>query len=333
MGKINAASKFFIFLMLAMVMVLATPLQTYAEKSQLKWVVNGNEVTFSPAPIIDKGTVYVPLLPIFEKLGFSVTWNAADRVVSAKRGTMTVTYYVDGSFIVINGATYAARIESMTVKKQLFIPVRLISEAVGARIEWDAGKKTVYLSSPPKERKIELSFSSQIRSQLGLDEERGLSVNVMHYGVQDNSLYTLVYFQNLSQKDLYLNIDPDNLKIIRSYSKQKDPMPPYNDTEAFEEWKRNNNGFSEVGSNVVAMRKYVQNQAGGLTDFLLPAGKTEQMIFIAPVVIGSPFTINGSYGAGIKQINPASLKLHYEVETGLELGQYSFMYTMMPVQE
>jgi len=64
---------------------------------------------------------------------------------------------------------------------------------------------------------------------------------------------------------------------------------------ALEEWRKNNSGFSEVGSNTESVRRYVQDQAGGLKNLVIPANSIEQLILVAPVGREDRLVVEGSY--------------------------------------
>lgn len=247
-----------------------------------------------------------------------------------------------------------------------------ISEVLGSSVSWDEGTHSVFITSSVAEEKIvppvnrTITLGSQEVSKTLTDERNRFEIRVKHYGIKNNQLYSLIEFSNMDNKEISINLKSGDKKIIRTISKEKDPMPIQNlenctqvtnkvvidniggnvynlpefsinqacvssnqsQQNAYEEWKKNNSGLSEVGSNTVSVRRYVQDQAGGLQNFVIPANGIQQLILVAPVGEVDRLVIEGSYFvSGIIKNKTIDFKLDYEVVSELDLGIYSFIYT------
>ncbi|MCL2578295.1 MAG: copper amine oxidase N-terminal domain-containing protein [Defluviitaleaceae bacterium] len=99
---------------------------------------NGIEKQAETAPFISQERTMVPLRIIAEALNAEVDWDSATRtVIIAGRGE-TINLIVDvplpndmGTPVIVNGST--------------FVPVRYVSETLGATVQWDGEYKAVYI--------------------------------------------------------------------------------------------------------------------------------------------------------------------------------------------
>jgi len=103
----------------------------HAGDETVKVFVNGKLQSYEPAARTRDGVTYVPLRQGARSLGFSVEWmpsyNAA-RVCDEK------------------GCTLIRANEGIMVNGSLFLPLRKMGEAFGAKVSWDAGKKAVIIT-------------------------------------------------------------------------------------------------------------------------------------------------------------------------------------------
>ncbi len=112
--------------------------------------INQNQRVFfrDAKPIIaDNGRTFVPLRDIFQSLGATVIWNAMDQSITAYRKGSTILLRVGQSKIWMNQKEYsidsAAYIDTET--SRTMIPLRAVSEAFGAYVEWQPAQKQIYL--------------------------------------------------------------------------------------------------------------------------------------------------------------------------------------------
>ncbi len=134
--------------------------KTYADKYQRKFEaigvalsqpkpteitvkVNGDSVDFDQAPISSNGRVLVPLRAIFEALGAQVKWDNATRTVTATKGATNITVVIDNNSPTVNGVSKKLDVPAQIVNGRTLVPVRFISESLGAVVEWNEGTQTV----------------------------------------------------------------------------------------------------------------------------------------------------------------------------------------------
>jgi hypothetical protein len=89
-----------------------------------------------------KGSIYVPMRKIFEALHAKVTWESDTRSVVATKSNLSLKLQVGSKKVEINGAVKELDTEVQIINGSTFVPIRLVSEALGAEVKWDASKKT-----------------------------------------------------------------------------------------------------------------------------------------------------------------------------------------------
>lgn len=110
--------------------------------------VDGDQVAFDQPPIIMGSRVLVPLRGIFEKMGAIVDWTASTRTVEAARGNTLVVLKIGSRIARVNDRPVTLDVPAMVVRSRTLVPLRFISESLGARVEWREEARTVLISSP-----------------------------------------------------------------------------------------------------------------------------------------------------------------------------------------
>lgn len=110
-------------------------------------IIDGEMQFFDQPPVVMKGSTLVPLRAIFEKLGAEVTWNAKEQSVTAKKGDSTVWLKIGSSKAKINGRNVDLQSPPQTINGSTMVPLRFVSEALGAEVLWDAETSTITITS------------------------------------------------------------------------------------------------------------------------------------------------------------------------------------------
>ncbi len=118
-----------------------------ARGSDVGVYVDGNKVEFDQTPVIHLGRTMVPLRAIFEALGASVEWNQATRTVTSRKGNNTIELTIDSDILYKNGSPVYLDVPAMLVNDRTLVPVRAVSEALGANVDWNGETRSVIISS------------------------------------------------------------------------------------------------------------------------------------------------------------------------------------------
>lgn len=116
--------------------------------------MNGTPMTFDVSPQIIEGRTMVPMRTVFEKLGFEVEWfqyTQAIRAYNAER-KITVEMTVGDAKVLSDDATYGkkeltADVVPQIVEGRTLVPLRIVAEATGYKVEWNGEAKRVDICS------------------------------------------------------------------------------------------------------------------------------------------------------------------------------------------
>lgn len=122
--------------------MVATPAPATAA-SQIKVIVNEQNLSMEVPPQIDKGRTLVPLRAIFEALKADVNWNANTKTIIAKKDDTTIQLTVGQKAARKNGNTLNLDVPAKIVNGRTLVPVRFIGEAFNCQVNWNAGTRTV----------------------------------------------------------------------------------------------------------------------------------------------------------------------------------------------
>lgn len=137
-----------VFLATVLVAVVALVVPPAAARAQpVRVLVDGETAMFDQPPVVTGGRVLVPLRGVFEQLGAFVQWNAATGAVFATGAGNQVQLTIGSRRAVVNGRTVALDVPAMIVRGRTLVPLRFVSEAMGARVDWDAATRAVYIFS------------------------------------------------------------------------------------------------------------------------------------------------------------------------------------------
>lgn len=138
---------------------ILTP-DVYANPDNITIIVNGEVMEFGtdandPYPYIKEGRTLIPFRRIFEKLQMEVTWDNKTRTVHAKNDTTVMELTIGQKTAVVNGVEHTLDVAPEITDDRTFVPLRFVSESVGAEVDWDAATRTVTITylveDPPQE--------------------------------------------------------------------------------------------------------------------------------------------------------------------------------------
>ena len=123
---------------------------TAAAAGAITLVVNGRTVQSDAAPFITDGTTLVPVRVVSENLGASVQWDQATRTVTIGLGSTRIVLTVGRTTATVNDRSVVLSQAARIVAGRTFVPLRFVSEALGASVDWDQQSRrvTVTLAAP-----------------------------------------------------------------------------------------------------------------------------------------------------------------------------------------
>ncbi len=132
--------------------VLSCTVPALAEDTITVLVDDAAVVSDVPAQLINDRAM-LPFRAILEKLGADVDWNGDYQIVTAVKGKTILNLRIDKPIMVrIDLETQEAEQISLDVSPQIIadramVPVRAISEALDAAVDWDQETQTVRIDT------------------------------------------------------------------------------------------------------------------------------------------------------------------------------------------
>jgi hypothetical protein len=108
-------------------------------------LVNGESIPLASPPIVQAGTSYVPLRFIGEAFGATVSWDGVFELVDIELKTTHIRLQVGRTVASVNGKRLTLLTPPLLVQGVTMVPVRFVSDALGAQVVWDDATKTVSL--------------------------------------------------------------------------------------------------------------------------------------------------------------------------------------------
>ena len=109
-------------------------------------LVNGVSRTMDVPLQSANGRTMVPLRFVGEALGATVDWNNTTKTVTYVRAARVVKLVMGESTATVNGEVKALDTPPMIQSQRFLVPVRFVSEALGANVNWDNTAKKVTIS-------------------------------------------------------------------------------------------------------------------------------------------------------------------------------------------
>lgn len=102
-----------------------------------KLKVNGRLLSAGVDPMLVNGRMLVPFRAIVEALGGEVGWDEKTSTVTVKKGATTILLQIESAAATVNGVEKKLEVPAKLVNDRTLVPVRFISEALGAEVIWD----------------------------------------------------------------------------------------------------------------------------------------------------------------------------------------------------
>jgi len=164
-------------------------------------IVNGQTMNFTQPPIVRAGRVFVPLRGVFEQLGASVVYSNGQ--INATGRGRSVSLNIGSNQATVDGQPQTMDVAPFIVNATTFVPLRFISQALGASVNWNDSTSTVTISGggpvavpprpvpPPPVRFVTVSptgttFNS--RPTIRFQFDRGVRPSTLRIRVNGNSV-------------------------------------------------------------------------------------------------------------------------------------------------
>jgi hypothetical protein len=104
------------------------------------------------AVLVKNGTLLIPLRSMFEQMGATVSYDAGSKTATVSKPGAQVQVTVGKPEVIINGESRPLDVPPMMYQGSVLVPVRVISEGMGAYVQWVPDQHVVvvrYLPATP----------------------------------------------------------------------------------------------------------------------------------------------------------------------------------------
>ncbi|GGD92354.1 stalk domain-containing protein [Paenibacillus nasutitermitis] len=105
--------------------------------------VGGQAMKLDVAPLLLKGTTYLPLRFVTEAMGAQVAWEPANKRVTVLRGDKLMEMWIGREEFLLNGLRKKSEVAPITRSGRTLVPIRLVSEQFGLSVNWDGKAGTI----------------------------------------------------------------------------------------------------------------------------------------------------------------------------------------------
>ena len=205
------------------IVLLALILATFgnvlpAHAQTIRITLNGRTLTTDVAPVLRDGRTLVPFRAIFEALGATVEWDSATNAVRGFNGPSFVLLQPDSRIAYSSGKAISLDVPATIIGGRTMVPLRFVSEAMGAQVDWVQSTATVAITYRPetpqpivgKQGEYSTVYSGEVTTMNYL-----VTATTAEQSPAANIVETLVEYDNLGVLKpalaRYWTISPDGL--------------------------------------------------------------------------------------------------------------------------
>ncbi|MDN4079182.1 stalk domain-containing protein [Paenibacillus polymyxa] len=118
-----------------------------AQSGDIKVIINGVTQQYTQSPVVSQNTTLVPLRGVFESLGAQVEWDSKAKKVTASKNDDTLTLNIGSKLAYKNSNPVQLDAATQIQKGQVLVPLRFVSQSLGAKVNWDQRTRTVTISN------------------------------------------------------------------------------------------------------------------------------------------------------------------------------------------
>jgi hypothetical protein len=147
-----------------------------------------------------EGRVLVPMRAIFEQLGATVGYNSEYKTIKATRGDAKIVLYLWSEYTYINGKEYRIDVPAQIDNEvnRTLVPLRFVSEALGATVRWDQQSKTASVYSNNKKINVKVNVKDTFNNDINI------VYSIDYFGNIDSNYYDNYSFSIVGGQEVNL---------------------------------------------------------------------------------------------------------------------------------
>lgn len=149
-------------LLLVVVLILTLALPVAAATQRITIVIDGKPLVTDAPAVLENGTTLVPMRAIFEALGASVQWIDATKTIIGTKGGKEIRLTLGQKQAHVGQVARELAVPAKLLNNRTYVPLRFISETLGATVAWDGATQTITISSASGEPTVTAGLPSGI---------------------------------------------------------------------------------------------------------------------------------------------------------------------------
>lgn len=126
--------------------------------------INGKNVEFDVAPVIENGRTLVPIRAISEQLEYDVVWDGAKNRVEIKNNEDTLELFIGNRQYRKNGIEKQMDVPPVETNGRTLVPIRLVAEELGCTVRW---VPETYTAQIVKYETVRVTDASELLDAIG----------------------------------------------------------------------------------------------------------------------------------------------------------------------
>lgn len=125
----------------------STGIDDNSDANRVLVYVNENKIFFPDAqPFINQDNrTLIPVRAVVEEMGCLVDWNGDNQLVTITKDDITIQLKIGEKKATVNGSEITFDTSADIVQSRTFVPLRFVSETLGAKVGWIEEQKTTYI--------------------------------------------------------------------------------------------------------------------------------------------------------------------------------------------
>lgn len=122
--------------------------------------IDTRSIPLDQPPIVENSVIMVPLRPIFEAFGWTVTWDNEKRTAMALLGKRAVQVTIGQDQALVDGVSipFEARVR-LANGGWTMVPLSFVEQALGVSVRWNPDAQTLAVGAPQLGQSISLGFT------------------------------------------------------------------------------------------------------------------------------------------------------------------------------
>ncbi|CAM2971740.1 copper amine oxidase N-terminal domain-containing protein [Paenibacillus sediminis] len=177
----------------------ATAQAAASTQSPIRVWLDQKEMKFQIAPVIKNGITFVQFKPLFQSLGYDVSWDAKTKQVAATAGGQKLQLTINSKTAYVNGGKNSLQEAPFITGGNTLVPLRFIAESTGYPVLWDAKARTIKIDRQSVVTKVTKEVNSFFVKFAAAENARDLTKTMQLIDPkspdleQDKEMYQMLY--------------------------------------------------------------------------------------------------------------------------------------------